>query len=50
MDNIENHLAKREAFAVSLRKEKKLKILAKSRQSIISKLNLLSELTIITAQ
>ena len=50
MDNIENHLAKREAFAVSLRKEKKLKILTKSRQSIISKLHLLSELTIITAQ
>ena len=39
-ENIDENLMKREAFAVSLRKEKKLKIIAQRRESILKRLNL----------
>ena len=36
----DQHLAKREAFAVSLRREKKVKILTKKREQLMARLNM----------
>ena len=36
----DQHLAKREAFAVSLRREKKVKILTKKREQLMTRLNM----------
>ena len=40
----DQHLAKREAFAVSLRREKKVKILSKKREQLIKRLNINKDL------
>ena len=40
VNNNDQHLAKREAFAVSLRREKKVKILTKKREQLMKRLNM----------
>jgi len=43
-EKLEQHLNKREVFAVSLRREKKVKILAEKRQKMMQRLNLCGSL------